>query len=191
MKKQMTDVVEIEGFHGTSKVASNAILTSGYLSSQGDDQWVGDGIYLFVDGIGNGQQNAKDWAIYKAWDNNLKRNKYSFYGIIKSTVIVEKDSLLDLTSKEGVDVFNYIVDKCYTKLAEIGKVKRYIDGYVINFGRNELKLKIDVVKANEYIQLELKDRLAGIKRRTPNCTVCAVANPSTIIKNELVLSGRI
>ena len=58
MKKQMTDVVEIEGFHGTSKVASNAILTSGYLSSQGDDQWVGDGIYLFVDGIGNGQQNG-------------------------------------------------------------------------------------------------------------------------------------
>lgn len=188
---QMADFVEIEGFHGTSKANANAILSSGYLLSRGDDHWVGEGVYLFVDGIGIGQKDAKDWAIYKAWDNGLKRNTYPFYGVIKSTVVVEEDMLLDLTTKDGVDVFNYIVEKCHKKLADIGKSKKYIDGYVINFGRRELKLNIDVVKANEYIQLSLSDRLTGIKRRIPNCTICAVANTTTIRKNELILSGRI
>ncbi len=78
----MTDKVQIEGFHGTNKVAANAILAKGYKPSEGDEQWIGDGVYLFVDGIGDGQKNAKDWAIYKAWDNKTKHNIYPFYAVI-------------------------------------------------------------------------------------------------------------
>ena len=187
----MDKLVEIEGFHGTSKVAANAIMGSGYKLSKGADHWVGDGIYLFLDGIGSGEQNAKDWAIFKAWDKKTKHNAYPFFGVVKSTIGVKEEAFLDLTTRDGVEVFDYIVDKCSAKLAEIGKSKKYIDGYIINFGREELKMKIDVVKADEYIQLKQADRLMRIKRRTPNCTICAVANLATIKKNEITLIGRI
>ncbi len=66
--------------------------------------------------------------------------------------------MLDMTTREGVEVFEYIVGKCSDKLAEIGKQKTFIDGFVINFGRNELKMRIDVVKANMYIKLKQSDR---------------------------------
>lgn len=187
----MADIVEIEGFHGTSKELANTILRSGYKSSVGDEHWIGDGVYFFVDDIGSGQQNAKDWAIYKAWNKKLGCNDYPYYGVIKSAIEVEDKAFLDLTTHDGVEVFDYIVDKCSAKLAEIGKNKRFIDGYVINFGRNELKIPIDVVKANEYIRLKRTDRMFGIKRRTPNCTICAVANLATISKSELSLIGRV
>lgn len=187
----MTNNVQIEGFHGTSKVKANAILAEGYKPSKGDDQWIGDGVYLFVDGIGVGLENAKEWALYKAWDNKTKRNTYPFYAVIKSSIEVDEDKMLDMTTREGADVFNYIVTKCSDKLAEIGKKKQFIEGCVINFGRNELKMQIDVVKAHMYIKLKQSDRIQHFRRCTQNCTVCAVANLTTIKNSKIVDNGRV
>ncbi len=99
--------------------------------------------------------------------------------------------MLDMTSHDGVEVFNYIVEKCANKLAYIGKQKKYIDGYVINFGRNELNIRIDVVKANVYIKLKRSDRIQQFHRYTQNCTICAVANLATIKNSEIINTGRI
>lgn len=187
----MVKTLQIDGFHGTSKVYANEILAGGYNSSKGDNHWIGDGVYLFVDGIGDGHVNAKDWAIYKAWDNKTKHNVYPYYAVIKSSVEVNEDEMLDMTTHDGVELFNYILDKCSVKLAEIGKQKTFIDGYVVNFGRDELGMRIAVVKANLYIQLKRSDRIQKIRRRTQNCTICAVADETTIKSNVIVETGRI
>ena len=185
----MASTVQIEGFHGTSKINANVIIKEGFKLSEGDNQWVGDGVYFFTDDIGDGQQNAIYWAKYKAWDKKLKQYTYPFYAVIKSQIEVEEDKILDLTTHEGVEVFEYIVEKCKDKLKELGKQKVYIDGYVINFGRNELKMAISVVKTDVFIKLKPSDR--NLSRRTPNCTICAIADLSVIKGSRIVEHKRV
>ncbi len=187
----MDEKTQIVGYHGTSKSVTNIILTEGFKSSEDDSHWLGDGVYMFVDGIGDVVQNAKDWAIFRSWDNLRKRYMFSHYGIIKSVIEVRDEHFLDLTSNHGIEVFNYIVYKCSDKLSNVSRNLKYIDGYVINFARNELGLRIDVVKANEYIKLKAFERKYNINSRIPNCTICSVANQATIKSIELFTQGRL
>ena len=67
----------------------------------------------------------------------------------------------------------------------------FIDGYLINFARAEMDLDIDVVKGNEYIQLEEIDRKYNIRRRVSNCTICAVYNKEVIKEITIIKEWRI
>ena len=87
---------------------------------------------------------------------------------------------MDLTTYEGIRILNYIQRKCAQKLATINRGVGYIDGYLINFAREEMGLPIDIVKGNEYIQLEESDRLYNIRRRVSNCTICTVYKKEAI-----------
>lgn len=188
----MAEIIQFVGYHGTSKNNANAILVDGYKLSEGYSHWIGDGVYMFLDGISDGLQNAIDWAIVKSWNNNTRHTIYPFYAVLKSTIQVEEDKFLDLTTRDGVEVFEYISSKCSDKLAEIRKDVKYIDGYVVNFGREELKLPLDVVKTNEYIKLKKEARLRKyLRRKTPNCTICAIYDIATIKESVIQEKGRI
>lgn len=111
--------------------------------------------------------------------------------MIKSTIFVDDSHVLDLTTYEGIQILNYIQRRCAQKLASIGRGIGFIDGYLITFARIEMGLDIDVVKGNEYIQLEETDRKYNIRRRVSNCTICAVYNKELIKKVTIIKEWRI
>lgn len=182
------ELIEIEGFHGTSYENGTKILEEGFKSSESDEDWLGDGVYFFVEGIPPApQNNAVKWAIVSAWDNQIKCNKYSIYTVIKGEIEVKEDKFLDLTEYDGIKLFNYLRNKFITKIANSGKkIKNgaFRDGHIINEARNEVGMKIDVVKGNFYIKFQ-KERIYDINFRTPNSTILAVQNKSSIKKDSL------
>ena len=92
---------------------------------------------------------------------------------------------------EGVAILDYIQEKCTDKLAAIGKRFDPIDGYLINFAREENLVDIDVAKGNFYIKLRKEDRKYNLSRRTSNCTICSVYSPSNIENVRVINRGRI
>src|SRR6056297_2107385 len=93
------------GYHGTSYESSEKILQSNYELSLGDNEWLGSGVYFFLDGFSSvPKEQAKKWAIAQAWDNNERKYDYTWDGVLKSVIAVSDENLLDLTIEEGVEV---------------------------------------------------------------------------------------
>lgn len=182
-------VIELEGFHGTSFDGASSIIKEGYKSSTGDSEWLGDGVYFFLEGLSKSpQMQAEEWTIAQAWDKQHQTFKYKKLSVLKSIIKVEEDHFLDLTSSDGIEIFDYIVSKHTEKMSSINKRMTYIDGFVINFARKEGLLPVEVTKGNFYIKFT-DERIKRISRRTPNCTVCSVYDPAKNIKNtELLLT---
>ena len=184
--------LKIQGFHGTSFDNAKSIIRDDFKLSIGDEEWLGDGVYFFVKGLSDKpQEQAQKWAIAQSWDKNRKSNKYKRYSVIRSEIAVDEENFLDLTTSNGIGVFEYIIEHHISKMRKIGKRINYIDGFVINFARGEGLLPIEVAKGNFYIKFS-KERIEGIDRRTPNRTICSVFEPSSnISNNELVLTNEI
>lgn len=89
---------------------------------------------------------------------------------------MSENTFLDLTTEEGLEVFEYLSDKFENKIKELSKKLKYLDGLLINLARSEGILEINVVKANFYIKFA-KERVKNINLRANNCTICAVYNP--------------
>ena len=73
-------------------------------------------------------------------------------------------------------------------MAASGEWAGYVDGFMINFAREEMGMPFTIVIGNEYIQLEEEDRILRIRRRTPNCTICTVKDLNAI-KNVMFEAG--
>lgn len=69
----------LEGFHGTNANNVPLILSEGFNESAGDDHWLGDGTYFFVEGPTgtNPKGAAVKWAVAEAYDKVKKRNNYN------------------------------------------------------------------------------------------------------------------
>ena len=182
-----TDMTAIKAFHGTTHESAKGILADGFAYSSGNDHWLGDGVYFFVDGVGYAPDRAAElWAEFRAF---IKHNQ--FCSLLVSSINIDDERFLDLTTYEGIRILNYIQLKCVQKLASTGRGVGFVDGFLINFAREEMGLEIDVVKGNEYIQLEAVDRKYNIRRRISNCTICAVHNREKITETTIVKEWRI
>lgn len=178
---------QISGYHGTSLKSAKLIISSNFKLSVGDKEWLGNGVYFFINGISSKpEKQAEDWAIAEAWDKIAQRNKYERYSVIKSSIEVEDDKFLDLTVEEGVEILNYLTDKFEKKIKILKKRLVFIDGLVINLARGEGILDIDVVKGNFYIKFA-RERIGRINFRTNNCTICTVFEPNKNIINSTIL----
>lgn len=185
-------VISIEGHHGTSLASAKLIQGDDYRLSKGDEEWLGDGVYFFVEGVNSNTSNlAKEWAVAQSWDNKSKTHKYQQFAVLKSVIEVKEENLLDLTIKEGIEVLEYLVDKYLDKIKTIGKRLSFHDGMLLNLARKEGILPIEVVKGNFFIKFT-KERIERINLRTNNCTICAVCNPKkNITSKEIVKIGDI
>ena len=185
-------VLSIEGHHGTSVESATKILTSNYELSIGDDEWLGDGVYFFINGVSSKTSDlAQKWAISQSWDNDKKLLKYNEYCVIQSNIEVEESEFLDLTIEDGVEILEYLVDRYKEKINSFGKKIRFIDGLILNLARGEGILPLEVVKGNFYIKFA-KERIERINLRTNNCTICTVYNPSkNIVSNSIIKTGHI
>ncbi len=187
MQAKKTKAMNIEAYHGTLRANVKDILAKGFSYSIGNYHWLGDGVYFFIEGLGYSPDKAAElWAEYRAVKSHSQ-----FCANLKSNIEVDDSDVLDLTSYEGIRILNYIQRRCAQKLATAGRGVGYIDGFIINFGRQELGLAFSVVKGNEYIQLEEEERRYNIRRRIPNCTICAVNDVSCISKTEITKEWRI
>ena len=180
-------IMEFVAYHGTTTDSAKSIISNGFVNSMGNEHWLGDGTYFFVEGIGYLPDKAAElWAEYRAFKQHTQ-----FCSLIKSRIEVDDDKVLDLSTYEGIQIVNYIQRKCVQKLASIGRGVGFVDGFLINFAREEMELEIDVVKGNEYIQLEESDRKYNIRRRVSNCTICAVYNKDLIKDIEIIKEWRV
>lgn len=171
------------GYHGTDNANVDSILTGGMDPSLGDDEWLGDGTYFFIEGLSRTPEvQAEQWAIVSAWDSELRKNKYDKYSVLKADIDVDDEYFLDLTTAEGLEVFYYIKETLKRRLKRRSKPNRicFIDGIVINMSRNELSHRIDAVKGNVFIKLTKEDRIYRLQSRLPNCTIAAVFNQDCI-----------
>jgi len=183
---------EIIGYHGTSVDSAIEIIKSNYKQSCGNKEWLGDGVYFFINGISSKpDEQAKEWAIAQAWDNNRKEYVYNRYCIIKTKINVEEENLLDLTKEDGIEVLNYLIESYENVIKREKRNIKYAEGLIINLARSEGILPIDVIKGNFYIKFA-KERIKNINLRTNNCTICAVFEPSkNITKNNIIKTGEI
>jgi hypothetical protein len=180
-------LLQFNGFHGTSTSAAKQIVSSNYEASVGDDEWLGNGVYFFVNGISSKpEEQAKKWSIAEAWDKDKQVYKYKNYCVINSVIEVDEENFIDLTKEEGVEILTYLAECFEKKLKKIGKRFNPVDGLLINLAREEGILPIDVVKGNFYIKFA-KERIKRITLRTSNCTICTVYEPSKNITNSNII----
>jgi hypothetical protein len=179
---------KILGYHGTSLQNAKTIINEGFEPSLGDDHWLGNGVYFFIEGISkNPNLNAEKWAVVEAWDKKNKSLKYTQVGVIKAEIQVDKNNFLDLTTSDGVEILNYILESHKKTLKEKSKNISFLDGLILNFAKQEGILDFDVVKGNFYFKFDAESRKEDIKFRTPNCTICSVISPNkNIIDLEIV-----
>jgi hypothetical protein len=182
--------IQITGHHGTNSNIAQVIINSEFEISKGDDHWLGDGAYFFVRGISSKTIDlAEKWAISEAFDNKTKQYLYLNYSIVESTISVKECEFLDLTIEEGLEVFEYLIERFIQKLNLTGKkIKKneYIEGKVLNMARSEEILPLEVVKGNFYIKFA-KERVYRLNRRIDNCTICMVFNPKKCINSSIIV----
>ena len=184
-------VITIKGHHGTDINSCKLILESNYKISEGDQHWLGEGVYFFIEGLSTDTINlAKKWAIAEAWDNDNKKYKYTELAVIESLIEVEEDKILDLTTEDGVKILSDLVSLFFDTIKKSKKNQKnkeweFYDGELINMARkaNNFPFDIEVVKGNYYIKFK-EERIKGINLRTSNCTICTVYNPYKNIKSK-------
>jgi hypothetical protein len=189
--------ITIKGHHGTDIDSGKEIIASNYKISKGDQHWLGDGIYFFVEGLSTKTiELAEKWVEAQSWNNDKKEFKYTKFAIIESEIIVEEDRFLDLTTKEGVEVLSFLKEKFLKTIEKRRKNKNKsleqpYDGELINLAREEGVFLLEVVKGNFYIKFK-EERKKKINSRISNCTICAVFNPKKNIKSKkIVKTGEI
>lgn len=201
----ITYLVELDGFHGTNSSNYESIKINNFKASLGDKEWLGDGAYFFIDGISDTpDKNALDWAKATAWDKKDRKYTYTECAIIVAKIKVLEDSnLLDLTTLDGIKIFNYIRERYVEKLKSARKYiknipskiltnspREFLDGRLINDARREGFLDIQVSKGNFYIKFT-NERIYGIATRTPNVTICCVHAPIVnISKDDIILKEK-
>jgi hypothetical protein len=195
-------LITLEGFHGTNSANIKNIQDNNFKPSIGDAEWLGNGTYFFVEGISNDrhpQTAAEHWAEASSWDNSLKQHMYRECCVLKTTIVIEDDEyFLDLTTVDGMEIFNYYRDKFNTEIKKSRvsfrrDTKVFRDGELINELRDKKGLRIDAVKNSSYIKFKTERQLQ-IDFRTPNCTILAVYDTTKNIdatKIEIIKKFRI
>lgn len=185
----------IIAYHGTSKANAENIKLVGFEPSVGIEHWLGDGVYFFVEGYvcSTPLIKAIDWSKAEAWDNKSKTYRYKEGAAISVNIeVFSEKEFLDLTTKEGMDLFNYIRDQYVKKIeAADKKLKQkdrvntfYRDGDIINEARRDLKLPLNVIKGAFFTPFKI-ERTLQIDCRVPNCIILVV-NKIDIIKKETI-----
>ena len=179
-------MLEFIVYHGTASKNKLSIIDNGFdiSTSIENEHWLGNGVYFFCDGVPPEPFIAAEkWVVVEAWDNEKYKNRYNKYVVLQSIIKVQPEYFLDLTSKDGLVIFNYLRDK-YIESLKKERIRlsngNYKDGHIIDDAISEHIFQIDAVKNNFYIKLSRDERVQNAQFRTPNCTIIAVKNTNCI-----------
>lgn len=139
----------IIGWHGTTKEAGEKIKSANFNISTGMRQWLGDGVYFFVNGIGDPNDLARQWAyfwhIYKKDDSDPNIE----LAVLEVPIQLELEEIWDLTNPEVLSKFQKHKEQILKSLIEsnnlkgkyghhhkeLDKILKNSDGFVINYIR--------------------------------------------------------
>ena len=180
MKSENTSAMKIKGFHGTTEENANEIIKNGFQISQNDEDWLGKGVYFFIDGISNPLLSAIEWATNTHGQLNC--------AVLESDILIQETDILDLTTPKGLITYNSLRNKIiksdygellFRRNLNIKKRKdvRVDDRIITNklFSITSYKAIIHQV----YIKTALQRTLA-LESSYPNSTVMCIKNTTTI-----------
>lgn len=164
------------GYHGTTLKSMLSILKSGLNFSPSMEDWLGHGSYFFIDGISDAFESASEWI------NNKNPKEKNF--VIKVKIELNDNEILDLTTIEGLKLFNTYRDSITKEFYEgllnrrdisIKKRKdiRVDDCIIMNMIENQIKYK--AIIHNVYIKNRVQRTLA-LESSYPNSTVLCIKN---------------
>ncbi len=194
----------INGFHGTNFDNVDSIINNGFVMNTSSMDWLGIGIYFFVDGLGDvPQEHAAEWAKAVAWDKIKKRHTYERYAVIRASIdCSNNDVVLDMTTKEDMDLFNWFRKRYLRNEANRNRIRRNkekrkqwrstnLDTVILRFMQEKCGIKICI--ANMFIKISSEERKngSGTTQSFPNCTICAVYDMSKILEKESYKEGDI
>jgi len=159
---------EFECFHGTSSENCESILKEGFRESEGEQLWFGTGIYFFTEGISDPVQDSRDWAFFRAYSKETRKNKYHQYAVMRAIISVEDLKFIDFTQNEFLKLFN----KARWLLQEKAESDEIItDHHILEEFANDFGYV--AVKANVQIQFDVNFG-KKFKSRLPNTTILLV-----------------
>lgn len=180
--------ISMSGFHGTTSINAKKILAEGFTISRGDEHWLGDGTYFFIEGLSRTpDQQAEKWAKAEITANRL-RDPENRFSVIRATISAQEENFLDLTTANGVEILDRVLETFLKRFHRCSKSKlksKFHDGMLLNFVRAENILPLEIAKGNFYIKFQ-KEREIHINLRTSNCTICAVFDPARHVKDLTV-----
>jgi hypothetical protein len=182
---------EFTGYHGTALNCCSTIQSESFIESKNDDDWLGYGVYFFIEGIGQPEVHAKEWAINQSFEGKGKPRKYSTYGVLKAQVKASK--ILNTTNNDGLNAFNTVRNELIKLHSRDFKRDRnkFEDNRVMWELVAEM-MELEIVIHNLYIKDYVQRRLS-IASLVPNTTVMCVKDASLIDKKSIsvVSQGRI
>lgn len=168
-----------EAYHGTDYSAEVSIMRhKNYKASNEDDEWLGTGIYFFID---SDKRKAIDNA-YK-WAVNFKH--FRFYAVLRSIILVDENKIINFNDEKWQEIYHaYRDEKINSTInrgitVETNKIK--FDCQVINEICN--KFGVLVLYQQRYIDLH---KIRGLpKSEIPNCTILCVRKNDLIEKSSI------
>lgn len=179
--KPLEDEKEFTAYHGTDTKNVTNIQKSNFNKSEELDEWLGYGVYFFIEGISCPINNAKEWAINQGWKRRV--DSYCYYSVL--SVQVKATNVLDTNIKEHL----VEVNKVRSLLIEIEKNNWARDRNFSEDNRVMWNLiadfmDLEIIIHNLYIQTKT-ERILKIKSNIPNATVMCVKNVANIQLNSL------
>ncbi|EJU9788320.1 TPA: hypothetical protein I7686_21265 [Vibrio vulnificus] len=173
-------------YHGTTLAYAESIIKNNFLIQPSPEDWLGTGVYFFVDGISSGAESAFEWA----------RNSYpnDECCVVEVEIKVNSEDVFDLTSHLGLREYNNlrktIIETDFDELnirrdLTIKKRRdiRLDDKIITNKVMSKTTKKILI--HNVYIKEKLQRDLI-LESSYPNSTVACV-NDLEIIRNIKIL----
>lgn len=181
------------GYHGTSKENADDILNGSFFKSESYDQWLGEGVYFFTNGISDAREDAKNWARNMSYDPKTKTKRYGVLKVLKSIVTAEENHILDLDTDKGKIFFLAFRERFYK---EIRAARKQIkgncsDGFFIELieKKNVTFKPLKIVKCMMAVKLKECDKISGTFSRIPNCTILSVRELDCIGETEMSLEA--
>jgi len=166
---------EYLAYHGTNSENVASIKANGFKPSISHNEWLGSGVYFFIEGSFCPITNARDWAISNAWDNDLKQNRYSNYSILMT--VVSGNRALDLRNEEDLRLFETLRLHILERY-EIEKkfFKKRVEPNTFLCNSVAKSMNLDILIQNLYIKNK-RQRIKNHRSFVPNTTVlCAKKN---------------
>jgi len=184
-RKTLTDMqINLVGYHGTDSSLVPSIQQNNFIPSTANRDWVGHGVYFFIEGVGCPVGNATEWAKNQAYDR--LEPKYSHFSILQADVKCER--LLDVRTDKALNVYNQIRNAMIQKFKNVFRKCNHInesDCKMWNLVSEYLDL--EVIIQNLYIK-DCHQRRLKISSNVPNTTVMCVRKPRFIDKQSINLA---
>lgn len=170
----------LTGFHGTDTSLVKSIKEKNFYLSSNVDDWLGKGVYFFIEGITCPIKNACEWAANQAYDKRTHSYKYKHYVVLEAQIMLDEEKVFDTRDDKALVVFNELRDAIIKKHNKLFQQNNELH-------END-RIIWDIISSDNGLEgiihnLYIKDKFQRINRvhsNVPNTTVLCVKDASSI-----------